>query len=53
MAMKSMLKWMFTRYGLVAAQKASYRGCYEASVPKSVIIQSVTTRQRKYRKLNK
>lgn len=52
MAIKSMLKRMFTGYGMKAAKKASYRGCYEAPVPESVSVRLVT-KQLKNHKLHK
>ncbi|MDO4976795.1 MAG: hypothetical protein Q4E53_05985 [Eubacteriales bacterium] len=36
MAIKTMLRKLFTHYGIAGAQSASFRGCYEAPVPVSV-----------------
>ncbi len=36
MDMKTMLKKLFARYAILGARNASYRGCYEPSVPEKL-----------------
>lgn len=42
---KAMLQKLFTRYGILGAQSASVRGCYEEPVPAVLIKKSAAAAQ--------
>lgn len=45
MALKTMLKKLFTKYAVMGANSASLRGCYEHVVPNVLIKKSISNTQ--------